>query len=61
MIDGHGHPVAAEAQIAADPYQIAGVVVDVACTGPAGGVGGVVPIALQTVVIAEVNLQGGAI
>ena len=59
--DGHGHPVAPEAQVCSGPYQVAGIVVHIAAAGTARGGAGEIPVAFQAVIIAEVDLQGGPV
>ena len=59
MGNGNGHLRAAKAHISTSPHQIAGVVVHIARTGTACGGTGVVPVAFQTVVIAEIDGDGG--
>ena len=53
MADAHRHTIAAEADVGPYPDQVAGVAVHIARTGTASGGGGVVPVSLQAVAVAE--------
>ena len=57
MADGNGHTVTAKAHITAGPGQVAGEVIDVTDTCAAGRGCGVIPVAFQTAVVTEEDLQ----
>ena len=53
VADGYRHQIAAKADVAANPGQIAGVVIHGAGACPSGRGAGVVPVTLHAVIIAE--------
>ena len=61
MVNAHRHPVAAEAHIIANPYKVAGVVVDVSGPCPSRAHGGVGIVILQAYIAAVGDGQNGGI
>ena len=56
MADTYRHTVAVKSHILPDPGKGTGIVIDIATSGTAIGNGGIIPVAFQSVAVAEGDL-----